>query len=316
MRRYWGGLLVFLASALPVFADDISIPDLRWAALEEGELGPALYAPAEQANPFELYSDAYWDYELGRVAFRSPTLLGGLAAREGMSCNSCHLSGGTNRHFFVDGVSSSPGTFDPTNSLFSTHTEDGIENAVPIPMLYGVAKTAPYPSDGRFATLDQMVTHVIEDEFDGLKPPEKVKLALLTYVSTLEAPITAEPVALTPHADLGDVARMVDLMARATSQRDGQVFLFVANAARRQLGLIHNRFTNAQPLQQRLLDWSATIKTARDLVALDQFDKAGIELAKIEISIVMFDDVKAAIPGSLYEEETLRTYIEGLNGTQ
>ncbi len=316
MHRSWVGLLVFLASALPAFADDILIPDLKWAVLESGDLGPALYAPAEQANPFELSSDAFWDYELGRVAFRSPTLLGGLAARDGMSCNSCHLSGGTNPHFFVDGLSSTPGTFDPTNSLFSTHTEDGIDNAVPIPMLYGVAKTAPYPSDGRFATLDQMVTHVIEEEFDGLTPPAKVKQALLTYVSALEAPTPDEPVALTPGADLGDVATMVDLMARAASQYDGHVFSFIANAARRRLGLIHNRYPNAPHIQQRLLDWSTTIKRARDLVVLDQFEKAGIELVKIENSIVIFDDFNDSIPGSLYEEERLRNYIAGLNDAQ
>ena len=316
MHRYWGGLLVFLASALPAFADDILIPDLKWAVLEDGELGPALYAPVEQKNPFELYSGPYWDYELGRVAFRSPTLLGGLAARDGMSCHSCHQSGGTNRHFFVDGASITPGTFDPTNSLFSTHTEDGIDNAVPIPMLYGVAKTAPYPSDGRFATLDQMVTHVIEEEFDGLTPPNKVKQALLTYVSALEAPKTTSEVKVTPGSDRADLLKMASLMARARNESDKDVFDFVANAARRKLETIHNRFVNADPIQQRLTEWSLKIKQARDLVASSQFESAGALLATVEISIVMSSDLDEAVPGSLYDEQALRAYITELKKTQ
>jgi hypothetical protein len=50
---------------------------------------------------------------LGKLAFESPALLGGAAARMGLSCSSCHLNGRGNPDFFIEGVSDKPGTADP-----------------------------------------------------------------------------------------------------------------------------------------------------------------------------------------------------------
>jgi len=75
------------------------------------------------------------DIELGRAAFRSPFLLGGQAARQGLTCQACHMQGQTNSHFFVVGLSGEPGTADVTNFHFSDDLGDenfchnGMENS-------------------------------------------------------------------------------------------------------------------------------------------------------------------------------------------
>ncbi|MFL6729987.1 MAG: hypothetical protein ACJ8EZ_08675, partial [Sphingomicrobium sp.] len=42
---------------------------------------------------------------VGRALFRSPLLLGGQAARAGLSCASCHRNGRSNPHFHFPGIS-------------------------------------------------------------------------------------------------------------------------------------------------------------------------------------------------------------------
>ena len=44
--------------------------------------------------------------------FRTPELLGGQAARVGLSCDACHINGRNNPTFYIDGVSGLPGTVD------------------------------------------------------------------------------------------------------------------------------------------------------------------------------------------------------------
>ena len=75
--------------------------------------------------------------EVGRAAFRTPVLLGGQAARAGINCETCHRDGRTNPDFLFPGVSGAPGTADVTNSLFSTHRGNGIDDPKPIPDLSG-----------------------------------------------------------------------------------------------------------------------------------------------------------------------------------
>jgi hypothetical protein len=71
--------------------------------------------------------------EIGRAAFRTPLLLGGQAARAGLSCASCHRNGRGNPDFLFPGLSGPPGTADITASLMSSHRGDGRFNPKPIP---------------------------------------------------------------------------------------------------------------------------------------------------------------------------------------
>ena len=90
---------------------------------------------------------------VGRLAFRSPYLLGGQAARRGLTCQACHGQGQTNTHFFVTGLSSAPGTADVTSFHFSDELGDEAFNPVPIPSLSCLLYTSPSPRD---ATLSRM----------------------------------------------------------------------------------------------------------------------------------------------------------------
>src|SRR5688572_17121534 len=74
---------------------------------------------------------------IGRAAFRTSLLLGGQAARAGLSCNSCHRNGRGNPDFQFRGFSGAPGTADVTSSLMSSHRGDGRDNPTPIPDLSG-----------------------------------------------------------------------------------------------------------------------------------------------------------------------------------
>ncbi|MDB5426011.1 MAG: hypothetical protein JWQ29_3427, partial [Phenylobacterium sp.] len=66
--------------------------------------------------------------EVGRAAFRTPVVLGGQAARAGLSCESCHRAGRSNPDFQFPGISGAPGTADVTSSLFSTHRGNRLDD--------------------------------------------------------------------------------------------------------------------------------------------------------------------------------------------
>src|SRR5688572_23957195 len=78
---------------------------------------------------------------IGRIAFRAPLLLGGQAARAGMSCAACHRNGRGNPDFLFPALSGAPGTADVTSSLMSSKRGDHIVNPKPIPDLGGAKST-------------------------------------------------------------------------------------------------------------------------------------------------------------------------------
>ena len=100
---------------------------------------PAAVLTVEPAECLTLFTDAAHraSVEIGRAAFRTPVLLGGQAARAGLSCESCHRGGRSNAGFLFPGVSGRPGTADVTSSLFSSHRGDGVDDPLPIPDLAG-----------------------------------------------------------------------------------------------------------------------------------------------------------------------------------
>jgi cytochrome c peroxidase len=123
---------------------------------------------------------------LGNTAFSAPSLLGERARAAGLSCNTCHVQGETNRTFFIPGVSARPGGLDPTTAFFHARAEDGVANHIDIPSLRGIRHTAPYGRDGRFATLRAFARHVIVDEFAGPEPAPAILDALVAYMEELE----------------------------------------------------------------------------------------------------------------------------------
>lgn len=112
--------------------------------------------------------------EVGRAAFRTPVLLGGQAARAGINCETCHRDGRGNPDFLFPGVSGAPGTADVTNSLFSTHRGNGIDDPKPIPDLSGPKaklKISQAPAEKK---LEPFIHGLITEEFDGPEPRKSV----------------------------------------------------------------------------------------------------------------------------------------------
>ncbi|MCW5772701.1 MAG: hypothetical protein KIT16_13745 [Rhodospirillaceae bacterium] len=123
---------------------------------------------------------------LGATAFSAPALFGGPARAAGMSCNTCHVNGDTNRRFFIPGLSRRPGTIDVSNPLFHASADNGRFDPVVIPSLRGIRHLAPYGKDGRIASLREFTRNVIVGEFAGPEPSPQILDALVAYMQELD----------------------------------------------------------------------------------------------------------------------------------
>ena len=101
-------------SAQPSKSTNAAPEILRWVHPEADIVSVLSEEPREC-----LSAQANYQETLGRLAFRSPFLLGGQAARRGLTCQACHSQGQTNTNFFVVGLSDTPGTADVTSFHFS-----------------------------------------------------------------------------------------------------------------------------------------------------------------------------------------------------
>lgn len=222
MGRRSLALLILLAGAGP--AHDIPLRAARWiapdrdaVALLSSEPSECLRLPKEPGQALSV--------EIGRAAFRDPLLLGGQAARQGLSCNSCHRSGRGNPDFVFPGLSGAPGTADVTSSLMSSHRGDGVDNPKPIPDLSGPRERLRVRQG-----VDGFVHGLIAQEFDGADPPPRVVAGLVAYVGAL-APVNCPKDASVPTT----LAARLDDVRRAVRAADGALFLGDAAAARSML---------------------------------------------------------------------------------
>lgn len=209
-----GAVLLLAATGAGLAQDKPPLGELRW-------LDPSAAATAMSETPRR-----WLDIErrggrlsplatLGELAFRSPRILGGDARLGGLSCNTCHPNGASNRHFFVAGLSDRPGNVDVSNRLFNRLADDGLKNPLNIPSLRGVAQTAPYGHDGRVASLRAFNRAVIVTEFDGSEPAPWLLDALIAYERQL---------AFLPGAPLGPDGRLT-AAAGAAALRGQALFL-------------------------------------------------------------------------------------------
>jgi cytochrome c peroxidase len=123
---------------------------------------------------------------LGDLAFNSPSTLGGLARRAGMSCATCHVNGAGNPKLFIPGMSARPGTFDTTGLLFNPKAFNSLLDPVRIPSLRGARFLAPYGHDGRFTSLRDFVHNVIVNEFAGPEPSPAILDGIVAYIMDID----------------------------------------------------------------------------------------------------------------------------------
>lgn len=195
---------------------------------------------AKAASP-----DLAYKVEVGRAAFNTPLLLGGQAARAGIECESCHRGGRTNPAFFFPHVSGKPGTADVTNSIFSSHRGDGIDNPKPIPDLSGPHAALKISRDPKKPDLRDFIHGLVTEEFDGAEPPRAVMDGLAAYVRDL-APGACPPAPVQPirmESVMDDATRAMRAAAAAMAHKDAPTAILMVASARTQLGLIHERFS-------------------------------------------------------------------------
>jgi hypothetical protein len=182
--------------------------------------------------------------EVGRALFRSPLMLGGQAARAGLSCASCHRNGRTNPHFHFPGISGEPGTADVTASLMSEHRGDDIFNPKPIPDLGGDPAKFKISRDPNKDDLKRFIHGLITQEFDGPEPSPAAMDSVVAYVRALGPAAckgrTDMPITLA--ARLGEVDSAVGLAARSFTAGDMTTGRELLAAARSTLGSIDERF--------------------------------------------------------------------------
>jgi len=154
---------------------------LKWIKPDTDVVQALSVEPAECLAASALKDPAI---QLGRAAFRSPFLLGGQAARQGLTCQACHRQGQTSSNFFVVGLSDEPGTADVTNFHFSDHLGDEVFNPSLIPSLSDEAQGVDYSPE--VADLEQLVMRLITKEFNGEAPDLQIFEGLLSYLRALD----------------------------------------------------------------------------------------------------------------------------------
>ncbi|MDB5693801.1 MAG: hypothetical protein JWO81_2864 [Alphaproteobacteria bacterium] len=229
--------LLFAAGAAD--APRIPIREARWlapASLFESlsrEPAECLVAPRDPAERRAV--------AIGRAAFRAPLLLGGQAARTGMSCATCHRNGRGNPAFLFPGLSGPPGTADVTSSLMSSHRGDHVVNPKPIPDLGGSPALLRVARDPADPALGHFIHGLIAEEFDGPEPSPEILAGLAAYVRALRPEGcggggTDRPIRLGERLGEAEAALALARDARGETRR-----LLLA-AARSTLGAVDERF--------------------------------------------------------------------------
>lgn len=298
---------IFLALHGAAAAEPAPISDAAWLAPDADLVSFLTTAPAEcLARPEG--EEARYKVDLGRVAFRSPFLLGGQAARGKLSCSACHVNGRSNSEFFIEGLSSAPGTADVTSSMFSAVREDGLLNARPIPDLVDLAARAE-----KAHGVDAFIEGVVVGEFQGKAPPREVIEALVAYVTSLKSSACKDDlVRQTPRRDMRHVRRALAVAGAALSRGDAVVADFAILSAQAELGRISERYPNTPSARAELEDFARLISGTRAIAAAAP-KGARVRLAEAELEALRLSfGLNRARRASLYDPEAAVAYLASL----
>lgn len=190
--------------------------------------------------------------QVGMALFNAPNLLGGQAAKAGLSCASCHVNGRDNPHFLLPGLSSAAGTADVTSSFFSAARANGVHDPVQIPDLARPGKISRARGDPALA---RFIRNLIVEEFSGMEPNQATLSALTAYIRAIKP--CQEPMRGEQQRQLADQLRLIDAAVAGASamQRRGETATakLAIGSARHQLGLIDERFSARQFRRERKL---------------------------------------------------------------
>ncbi|MBW8812052.1 MAG: hypothetical protein JF588_01385 [Caulobacterales bacterium] len=312
MRSHWrrgAALAAALGAALAVGGLALAagaeppLRAMRWAPRDADPARAFATQPAECLKPPPTDPAAALSVEIGRAAFRAPVLLGGQAARAGLSCEACHRGGRTNPDFLFPGASGAPGTADVTLSLFSSHRGDGAFNPRPIPDLSGprmALKVAP-------ADLPAFIHGLITQEFDGPEPPPAVLAGLAAYVRALDPAACPAPgrTPLTVAFLMADARRALAAARGALDQGDRPTARLMIASARARLFLIDERFAALPAEQARLRTADAGLAALQAKVSSGAPDAAAALDRWLAESRPLEARLAARAPQSLFDPKRL-----------
>jgi hypothetical protein len=237
LARFLIGAAAALLAAAAARRPGLPVREARWLtadSLYQGltrEPAECLVAPSDPGQ--------WRAVAIGRTAFRTPLLLGGQAARAGLSCASCHRNGRGNPDFLFPGISGAPGTADVTSSIMSQHRGDGTINPRPIPDLAAPPASRIVSHDPSSRALEHFIRGLIVEEFDGPEPSPAVLDGIAAYVRAIKAEGCRGrdgPVML--GSRLGEV----ETALRLVKESDPETARLLIAAARSTLGAVDERF--------------------------------------------------------------------------
>lgn len=304
MRRL--GLVAAALLATGAAAREPLIAEAQWLADGADVIAFATVSPGECLRAPDEGDERYL-VEVGRAAFNSPLLLGGPAARGGLSCNSCHRDGGTNPDFFLEGLSDRPGTADVTSSLFSKVRDDGVFNPAPIPTLLGVADKASYGDRAKAPSLHAFIEDAVLHEFQGPAPAPAVLDGIAAYVAHLDpAACRPGPTPRSPARDMDRAARALDAARQALEKGDAPTADFLFLAAQRALGDVNERFAADAHAQNMLAEIASSIAGLRGL-AREEPASAAARIAETRADMsALAAKLQKRRTRSLYDAQSIR----------
>lgn len=276
--------------------------DLKWL---HPQSDPAGFVSRYFPDPISEEDRQTYHVELGRVAFRNSLLLGGFAAREGLTCATCHPGGQRNDAFFISGLSAEAGTIDTTTSVFSKVLGDNRFNPVAIPSLIDVAKTAPYGQKENFSTLDDFVRHVIVDEFAGEQPSAVIFEALLAYLNALDSDLSKPSEPLRVRHSMDDLKRSLDVLEETVKRDDKQLIFFIVHGMRQDLGRVAERYRGPDCLAIR-----TDLSEASEILRLFRVQIDANEGMAAEATLFRFRDYLEGLNSRLEQFEPQSLYLE------
>jgi len=261
----------------------VKIATLDWLDAEADPVGHLTTQPAScLSKPDEPA------VQRGALLFASPLLLGGQAAKAGLSCAACHRNGRDNPDFVFTGISGSPGTADVTHGLFSKLRADQVFNPVAIPDLVTQAGRTRVDRD-TVGVLEAFLIAQIVEEFAGTTPERQTIADLSAFIRALDDRA----------CDAGAFEDQtwqieVDLLRAGLA---GQGFMSgdYISAMRAAVGRLHNRYPARAHYQLRA-----------DLVALSRALTSDVALGVLQAKLeLLATQLEAEVDQSLYNPRVL-----------
>lgn len=257
-------IAVAVVPLIGAVSDAPSLRAARWTAPDH--LVEVLTTEPGECLPAAVDATAAERIAIGRAAFRAPLLLGGQAARAGLSCNACHRGGHGNPGFMFPGLSGDPGTADVTSSIMSSHRGDGVFNPRPIPDLSGPKSRLKIDQDPANQSLERFIHGLVTQEFDGPEPTPATIASLAVYVRALSPEHCGAQVALDLDHDLRRADEALRTARTVAASGDGETAGLLVSSARSTLGLIDERYQRA-PARRAAARLAAA---AMDLVEIER----------------------------------------------